>query len=465
MEEESSARTTATRSGAVTLFSTTSWTLWDDRMPELSFDLVGWLASDCGDDEDRATMGSLRITAGKNLSIPITEVEDTLAQTVRSHVNVPLGALAEWLLVNWWRLRWEGKRARITTEWRRAHSLSAIGGGYAWPALEVSSDGEFIQLYMAPETAADVSGVRYLRPVSLELPSAGFESAVERLVDVVEARLATRLPGYRDLAELRAEVTEERSRPGLADACRWQALAGIDPGNATDTWIKSARTLVGEVGEAAGNEVLSAVSDLPDGLKAARETIEAMKRSSTSVDLSFVGPPSTPPRGELPWQTGARLATQLRSAQALGEGPLSNQILSDLLKTPIPLQGQPLGVDLSGGFRNSVAGGRTKIVWKGRRPEGQRFYLARLIGAARVLAADEHLVPVTNSSSALQKLERSFAQELLCPWEALDAYTKENGVGDDALEDAAAHFQVSEYVVRSALVNRGKASRDLLPLG
>jgi Zn-dependent peptidase ImmA (M78 family) len=123
------------------------------------------------------------------------------------------------------------------------------------------------------------------------------------------------------------------------------------------------------------------------------------------------------------------------------------------------MKGMPLG----GGFRNRVANGRTKILLPSSRPTTQRFFLARMIGAAHVLAPEEHLIPVTDSDSALQTLERAFAQEFLCPWAALDAFTNEHGVGDDALNEAAEHFQVSEWTVRSTLVNRGKISRDRLP--
>jgi Zn-dependent peptidase ImmA (M78 family) len=86
-----------------------------------------------------------------------------------------------------------------------------------------------------------------------------------------------------------------------------------------------------------------------------------------------------------------------------------------------------------------------------------------MIGAALVLPKDQHMVPVTEASTALQKVERAFAQEFLCPWAALDAFTNERGVDDDALSDAADHFCVSEFVIRSTLVNRGKVSRYRLP--
>lgn len=434
-------------------------------MSEFSFDAIDWIGAACGEEAARATLGSLRITAGEGLKVAITEVEDTLAQSVRLHINVPLVSVAEWLVMNWWRLRWEGKPTHPTTEWYQAHCLSGIGGDDAWPPLELSSDGEFIQLRMEAEAATDVSAIRYLRSVSLEVPVSDFEAAIERFVDVVEARLALHLPKYRALSELRAELGDERRRASVATTCRWQALAGIDPGDATEAWLEAAQSLVEEVGATAGDEVMSVVPDLDHDLASAKRIVEAMKQSTTTVDLSGAALDASPAAGELPWQRGARLAREMRRRHGLGTDVLTSETLSELLSTHLPLRGEPATGALSGGFRNGVAGGRTKIIWKSRRPETQRFYLARMIGAAHVLAPDQHLVPVTERGTALQKLERSFAQEFLCPWAALNAFTDEHGLDDEALVDAAQHFQVSEYVVRSTLVNRGKVPRTRLPQG
>jgi hypothetical protein len=433
-------------------------------MTDLSFELVGWISSVYGDEEVRATTGSLRIAAGEGLGITITDVEDTISQTVRPYVNVPLVSVATWLLMNWWRLRWEERPAEPTTDWRRVHRLSGIGGDDAWPALEFSSDGEFIQLRMEAEDRPDVSAIRYLRSVNIEVPAERFEAAVERFVDIVDTRLATLSPRYRLLSELRAELVEERRSPSVAKVCRWQALAGINPGEAAEAWIETAETLVEEAGPRAGDEIMSVLPELGDGLRSAVHAVEAMKRSATAVDLTWVPSATASPGRELPWQKGARLAKELRKRHHLGAGPLGNEALSELLSVHLPLQGQPTKkVPLSGGFRNGVASGRTRIVWPSQRIENQRFFLAKMIGAASVLTPDEHVVPVTNRDSALQKVERSFAQEFLCPWTALDAFTTEHGVDDEALVDAAEHFQVSEWTVRSTLVNRGKISRDRLP--
>lgn len=433
-------------------------------MAELSFELVGWIASTYGDEESRATMGSLRIAAGAEPCILVTEIEDTIGKTLRSHINVPLVSMATWLLMNWWRLRWEGRPTQPTTDWRRVHCLSGIGGDDAWPALEFSSDGDFIHLHMEAETRPDVSAIRYLNNVRLEVPAETFEAAVEQFVNVVETRLAALLPQYRVLSELRSELAEERSSPGVAKVCRWQALAGIDPGDAPDAWIRAAESLVEEAGPTAGDEIMSVLPKLGEDPRKAADVIDMMKRSSMAADLSWVGSAAATTGRELPWQKGARLAKEMRTRHRLGAGPLTNDTLSDLLSVPVPLPGQPMkSGPFSGGFRNGVRDGRTGIVWTNSRSANQRFFLARMIGAALVLSPDEHVIPVTDGYSALQKLERAFAQEFLCPWEGLDEFTDEHGVDDETLIEAAEFFQVSEWTVRSTLVNRRKIPRDRLP--
>jgi hypothetical protein len=117
---------------------------------------------------------------------------------------------------------------------------------------------------------------------------------------------------------------------------------------------------------------------------------------------------------------------------------------------------------LRGGFRNSGAGGRVALLVTSRREDSQRFYLARLVAAALLSSPDQHVLPVSDVGTALQKLERSFAQELLCPWTDLDAFTDQNGTDDEGIADVAEHFAVSELVVRSALVNKKKLPRHRL---
>lgn len=69
---------------------------------------------------------------------------------------------------------------------------------------------------------------------------------------------------------------------------------------------------------------------------------------------------------------------------------------------------------------------------------------------------------MTTAASARMKLQRAFAQEFLCPWAALDAFTDERGTDDDAIADAADDSLVDELLILSSLVNQRKMPRDRL---
>lgn len=71
------------------------------------------------------------------------------------------------------------------------------------------------------------------------------------------------------------------------------------------------------------------------------------------------------------------------------------------------------------------------------------------------------LLPATRSYTYRQKLQRSFAAELLSPFEAVnqmlgDDYSVENQ------REIAEHFQVSDLTIRTLLVNNGRIEREEL---
>jgi hypothetical protein len=317
-------------------------------MPSLQLENLGWIEAGFGPDEERATTASLRIVAGDLPSLEFTKVEDRIAQSLRSHINVPLAPLALWLVMNWWRLRFEGKPDVPTIRWFQAHRLSSIGGDHAWPPLDIYSDKDFIRLEMDAEAAFDAAAVRYLQPVSLDVPADDFETAVDALLDHVDARLAATLPAYTRLRELRAELAEERLRDSNARVCRWQAMAGLDPGNASERWITEATALVEEVGAVAGDEIMSVLPGFDGRIASVRRVVDEMKCSPTAIDLSRVVPHAIPRRG-LPWQQGVELAGRLRRAQGLERGPLTNEKLSDLVGVRLPLPGGASRPPLGGG--------------------------------------------------------------------------------------------------------------------
>jgi hypothetical protein len=299
----------------------------------------------------------------------------------------------------------------------------------------------------------------------VDVPAAHFEMAVERLVDQVEARVATCVPGERELSELRAELREERADARQAEWCKLQALAGMDPGSASDEWLAVVARLANEAGPVATEEILATVPALQGGLSAAHEALTAMRNSVTTVKLDWAAISRTAARAnQIPWARGARLAGELRRQLGIPSGPLARSTLEQLLdaKLPLPQSSWRGERGLRGGFRNSGAGGRAALLVTSRREDSQRLYLGRLVAAALLSSPDQHVLPVSDVGTALQKLERSFAQELLCPRDDLDAFTDQHGSDDEGIADAAEHFAVSELVVRSALVNKKKLPRHRL---
>jgi len=89
--------------------------------------------------------------------------------------------------------------------------MASIGGGFAWPAIELSSDGAFVQLQLQAEAAPDVAAIRYLRDIATDVPPGDFEAAVDAFADAVQGRLAAPTPEYNTLLELRAELADERA--------------------------------------------------------------------------------------------------------------------------------------------------------------------------------------------------------------------------------------------------------------
>ena len=62
---------------------------------------------------------------------------------------------------------------------------------------------------------------------------------------------------------------------------------------------------------------------------------------------------------------------------------------------------------------------------------------------------------MTDAGTARQKAQRAFAIEFLCPISALENYLKHD-FSEEAVEEAAEYFGVSELAVRSHLANHGR---------
>jgi hypothetical protein len=327
----------------------------------------------------------------------------------------------------------------------------------------MASDGEHVQVRMWAEREADAAAIRFLRDATIEVPAESWERAVDRFLDVVQERLAAVLPEATEIAEIRAELRTEREDPTLALRCRRAAKAGLHPEDADEEWHAAVKQLAVESGEKSAEEILAITHDGRAGLRA----IEVLRSAGDEVDLSAVSGVVVSATGKI-WERAEDAARRAREQLGIGEGPIDDEKFGELIGHKVPFEGpatEKVGnVDLAGGYRLRDGEGTTRVRLGTWRPPSQRFRLARLLGLAVLLPPDERALVVTSVKSAVQKFSRAFAQEFLCPWAELDAFTDEHGTDEDAISWAASRYGVSEMAITTSLVNHGKVDRDRLAL-
>jgi len=138
--------------------------------------------------------------------------------------------------------------------------------------------------------------------------------------------------------------------------------------------------------------------------------------------------------------------------------------LAEIVGADPKLLNEPGEIPIPAARRGASAREPWRALLRSRYPEGRRFELCRLIADAAEMTNSERLLPATTAKTSRQKFQRAFAQEFLCPVEALIQTLGTSHPEDDEIEAAAAHFQVSPLLVRTTLVNHRILPRDELAL-
>jgi len=427
----------------------------------ISFD---WLPRESDNPIERFTLADICMSSGR---LCITRLSDESAKTIRKGPRVSAYVMALWFAANWWRLRWEPERIKDIS-WLLSHKLSAAGGGYYWPDLSFSSDGEWVTIHNEITPGDESDPIRYLERIDLEIPVGDFEAAVDAFIDAVINRVVSKAPSETELTGLWADVLKERRDPDLSTWRKMEALMGFDPGEAPEKTVESILHMKKDYGGSAVEEMTAAFKESageamgrlwneartfafhvkPTGCEALRDMI------STTVPSSLI-----------PWQRAEAAAGQARSHWSIKSGPVTNKMLHEILSLR---EGELLdkanapSVPVSAGFRERDNVEELKIFIKKTNKTGKRFYLARIIADSLITGPDERLLPACDTKTQRQKFQRAFAQAFLCPFKDLMEYLGEGEITDDAIEAAAEHFKVSPVLVWTTLVNKGVLDRDCL---
>ena len=428
-----------------------------------------------GPAEEKATFGLFSMTANERL---LTAGQEIDSDELRHGPYVSGYPLAQWLVWNWWRLRWEIGRAPDTDSRRRwdfAHGMATVGEGYSWPNITIFSDG--VQSFLESQPSRNPRAVlfRYFGAARREaVRVAALETAIDGFVRNVLDRLDDRNIRDTNLHRLWNDLKTEREDPEIARLRRLEAQLGYDPDEVDEirlrAHLRDAATL-GEaaVGEMAGDAALD--GPLRGRMPSARDVSEVARRSGFDANPGEVADLADaavlPPPGEVQaWRVGEAAARALRDRMDLDGQPVSNPGLSGLAGTTADAISDTLKRSDGVSFVLHRQDGRARVALRSNWETGRRFELARLIGdrvlSRRMNYAGERLFPATRTYSYRQKAQRAFAAEFLSPFAAVDEML--NGdYSEDMQNDAADRFNVSPMTIRTQLVNRGRIGLEEAP--
>ena len=419
-----------------------------------------WLPGNFDDVAEQATLAELTIEVAQSCA---TQVEDILAKTVRPSARVSALPLAEWFAANWWRLLWEPKTE--TYSWRASHKAGNAGYGYIWPDLSFSSDLQTVMVSSRPTTRWEAEPIRYLNRFDIPITLSDFESGVSDFIEGTLARLSNTQRTKSDLAELWQEITEERHNPDAAQWRRLEASMGYDPDEAPEGLIASLQEQAKRYGVYAIQEMAAAVKDQAllqiNGLWAAARESGVIVQVPGCLDLRQRLDSGDNPAAR-PWEQAAQAAQLARETWELGL-PVSDDRLADLFAISQKHFSEPrhqVYTTLAAGFRDCDRQDAFSISWNSNHTTSRRFTLARLVGDHIATPEQERLLPGTRAATHRQKFQRAFAQELLCPADALRDFLPAETPDDDDIAAAAGHFAVSPLTIANILVNKGIVGRE-----
>ena len=411
------------------------------------------------------TYAALKLRVGGSI---VTEVEDSIAQTLRDDILVSVYPLALFMAENWWRLRWEPPTARMDPAWRLRHCLSATGDGYSWPAIQFASDGEAIHAQLSPSSASTTAPIRYVNSLSEWISAEEFERAIDRFLEAVSGRLDTMRKPETDLARLLEDLRAERSDPEMARWRRLEAIAGYDADEAPEAFIRDLLAEGRSIGWPSLQELTAASRErtLQDLTRLREELTERGSRFQVAelTKLHNTVAANVADHTSPPWSRAVAAARAARKLFGMNGEIVTNDRLAEVFQVPARLleTGDPANApcSASSGCNDQQ---HDRLVIDKRLSTSRRFALCRLLGDR--LCSDLEsttLSTATDAGTARQKFQRAFAQELLCPFDALMNVLGSDTPSDDDIDTAADHFQVSPLMVRTTLVNRHLLARDTL---
>ena len=398
----------------------------------------------------------------RSRGIGFTELVRNESNSSDDYLQAPPVQLAFWITDNWWRLRWEPVVSdEVYPDWRLAHELSAIGGGYIWPRLRIWSEDTRVGLACRSDPLRMNFALRYTKDAFVFVPAGEFEAAVD---DFLEQAVDAHSDDNVALSAQFSALKEERNNQDVARWRRLEAKLGYDVDSAPDYLIEGLLKYVTVYGNSGVEEAIVATQG-EEAADVLEEEIGVASRSRLVCDLheavaaagSVMNAVSNPI-----WETAEEAAKAVRHGLGIQGGPLRNTRLAELLSVSKGdfRSRESEATKLQYGLRLRKGGdGRNVVALCSRWAQGRRFELCRTLGDA-IWSGGDALGPMTKTKTRRQKFQRAFAQSLLCPYRDLSSYINTEQPSEDDIAAAARYFHVSERVIQTVLVNKGIIGRQ-----
>lgn len=410
--------------------------------------------------ELRATWASLSISIGGQ---SVTEAIDQRSRSVRGSIFLPLFPLAEWIADQWWFLQSEPENPdrSESMEFDRRHNLRWAREGFVLPSLRFVTRGTHIAAQWRPLEIADAR-IRFVASGDAVLPAGVLFGRLRDFLNAVIARLDDSAIAKTTLHEQWRAI--ENANADEKRFCLAAARLGVDPYSAPE----SLENRILEAAQSVRSDLLDDLLSLTDAdhlndhASALRSASEAIAADADGVDaLEKVR--NHAPTFEThanPWETGYRFAERLR--KALNGGLWKSKSLNELAGH-IHLDHVDhclLSNTEDCRFLDALAGtnhrNNPKFILEKTRPDSKQFAFCRALFEHLTLPHGRFAV-ISKLKTERQQMNRAFAAEFLAPHEMLKNDLSGYAVGEEEIDDLAADYGVSAYVIRHQIENHGLA--------
>lgn len=401
-----------------------------------------------------ATFASLRIDVRDQL---LTYVIDDRAQTIRDSIFVPLYPVAEWLVTNWWFIKYESENPKKKADpaFSQRHSWGATDG-YTLPDLTITPSGSQTHLAWSRRSASRTR-LAFLNEGHAIVDRKQFMQDCADFIDKVTSRLlACGIESTFLQDEWAAIQTTDEDE---SEFCALSAGLGWDPYDLDDARQSHVVTLADQLGPLSAEAVPAIDSSTPlEDCSAILAAISVARTDGLRLPSGLPFIPDERSNGRPPWRAGYDLARRARSELGLDGQPIPNtellaealgQSAATLKQTPRPMV--PLErLALIDGVVTRGAQGGVSFGLKSRRQLGWRFLFCRALAEAISGHGD---ALVTRGNTERQQRNRAFAAEFLAPSASLGNKISDPVVDEEQVDDLAEEFGVSSWVISHQIEN------------